>query len=92
MLFFSLVLTLVIGFVPHKTIGFVSIAEEEQAGVDGSEHAETGYDLGSFGAGARGVSFGGLGLRGRLRSIPTMIRGDGTGRPRRSHHQAAHVG
>ena len=48
MLFFSLVLTLVIGFVLHKTIGFRVTAEEEQAGVDGSEHAETGYDLGSF--------------------------------------------
>src|SRR5215204_3841303 len=58
-LLFSLVLTLVIGFVLHKTIGFRVTAEEEQAGVDGSEHAETGYDLGSFGAGARGVSFGG---------------------------------
>ena len=72
MLFFSLVLTLVIGFVLHKTIGF-RVTEEEQAGVDGSEHAETGYDLGSFGAGARGVSLEAQ-LRGRLRSIPTMIR------------------
>ena len=59
MLFFSLVLTLVIGFALHKTIGFRVTEEEEQAGVDGSEHAETGYDLGSFGAGARGVSYGG---------------------------------
>jgi Amt family ammonium transporter len=58
-LLFSLVLTLVIGFALHKTIGFRVTAEEEQAGVDGSEHAETGYDLGSFGAGARGVSYGG---------------------------------
>jgi Amt family ammonium transporter len=58
-LLFSFVLTLVIGFALHKTIGFRVSEEEELAGVDGSEHAETSYDLGTFGAGARGVSFGG---------------------------------
>src|SRR5918993_2459917 len=58
-LLFSFVLTLAIGFALHKTIGFRITEEEEQAGGGGSEHAETGYDLGIFGAGARGVSFGG---------------------------------
>ena len=58
-LFYSLILTLIIGFVLHKTIGFRVSEEDELAGVDGSEHAETGYDLGTLGAGLRGRSFGG---------------------------------
>src|SRR5215207_4604917 len=58
-LFFSFLLSLVIGFVLHKTIGFRVSEEDERAGVDGSEHAETGYDLGTLGGGARGRSFGG---------------------------------
>jgi Amt family ammonium transporter len=62
-LIFSFLLTLVIGFLLHKTIGFRVSEEEEMAGVDESEHAETGYDLGSFGAGARGMSFAGAPAR-----------------------------
>jgi ammonium transporter, Amt family len=58
-LFYSLILTLIIGYALHKTIGFRVTEEDEVAGIDGVEHAETGYDLGSFAAGARGVSFGG---------------------------------
>ena len=58
-LFYSLILTLIIGFILHKTIGFRVSAEDELAGVDCSEHAETGYDLGTLGAGLRGMSFGG---------------------------------
>ena len=58
-LFYSLILTLIIGFVLHKTIGFRVSEEDELAGVDGSEHAETGYDLGTLSAGLRGRSFGG---------------------------------
>jgi ammonium transporter, Amt family len=58
-LFYSLVLTLLIGLLLHKTIGFRVTEEQEREGVDESEHAETGYDLGTFGAGARGLSFGG---------------------------------
>ena len=58
-LFYSLILTLIIGFVLHKTVGFRVSDEDELAGVDGSEHAETGYDLGTLGAGLRGRTFGG---------------------------------
>jgi Amt family ammonium transporter len=58
-LVYSGILTFVIGTILHKTIGFRVSAEEEAAGIDGIEHAETGYDLGSLGSGMRGVSFGG---------------------------------
>jgi ammonium transporter, Amt family len=58
-LFFSLIMTLIIGLLLHKTIGFRVSEEEELSGVDESEHAETSYDLGTFGAGARGLSYGG---------------------------------
>ncbi|HEY5821196.1 MAG TPA: ammonium transporter [Propionibacteriaceae bacterium] len=61
-LLYSFILTLLIGFLLHKTIGFRITEEDEMAGVDGSEHAETGYDLGAFGAGAR-MSFGGAAPR-----------------------------
>jgi ammonium transporter, Amt family len=65
---FSLIMTLLIGLLLHKTIGFRVSDEEEMAGVDGSEHAETGYDLGTFGAGARGLSYAG--------SAPTQVEED----------------
>jgi Amt family ammonium transporter len=58
-LLYSGILTFVIGFVLHKTIGFRVSSEDELEGVDSSEHAETGYDLGTLGASLRGVSFGG---------------------------------
>jgi ammonium transporter, Amt family len=57
-LFFSLIMTLLIGLLLHKTIGFRVSEEEELTGVDETEHAETSYDLGTFGAG-RGLSYGG---------------------------------
>jgi Amt family ammonium transporter len=65
---FSLILTLAIGLLLHKTIGFRVSEEQERAGVDESEHAETSYDLGTFGAGARGLSYGG--------STPTQVEED----------------
>jgi Amt family ammonium transporter len=58
-LIYSGILTFVIGFLLHKTIGFRVSSEDELEGVDSSEHAETGYDLGTLGASLRGVSFGG---------------------------------
>jgi Amt family ammonium transporter len=65
---FSLIMTLLIGLLLHKTIGFRVSDEEEMAGVDESQHAETGYDLGTFGAGARGLSYAG--------SAPTQVEED----------------
>jgi Amt family ammonium transporter len=58
-LLFSGILTFLIGFVLHKTIGFRVADSDELEGVDSVEHAETGYDLGTLGASLRGVSFGG---------------------------------
>jgi Amt family ammonium transporter len=65
---FSLIMTLLIGLLLHKTVGFRVSDEEEQAGVDESQHAETGYDLGTFGAGARGLSYAG--------SMPSQVEED----------------
>jgi Amt family ammonium transporter len=52
-LIFSFVLTLAIGFLLEKTIGFRIKEEDEVEGIDSTEHAETGYDLGTFGGGSR---------------------------------------
>jgi Amt family ammonium transporter len=65
---FSLIMTLLIGLLLHKTIGFRVSDEEELAGVDESEHAETGYDLGTFGGGVRGLSYAG--------STPSQVEED----------------
>ncbi len=48
-LIFSFVLTFIIGTVLQKTIGFRISEDQEQEGIDGVEHAESGYDLGSLG-------------------------------------------
>jgi Amt family ammonium transporter len=61
-LVYSFVLTLAIGFLLEKTIGFRINSDDEAAGVDSTEHAETAYDLGTFGAGAR-VSLSGAAPR-----------------------------
>ncbi|HEY5848575.1 MAG TPA: ammonium transporter [Microlunatus sp.] len=58
-LIFSFVLTLGIGFLLQKTIGFRLNEDDELEGVDNTQHAETGYDLGTLGAIGRGVAFGG---------------------------------
>jgi Amt family ammonium transporter len=60
---YSFGMTYVIGIILHKTIGFRVSEEDEMTGVDSSEHAETGYDLGTLGAGIRGTSFGGSPVR-----------------------------
>jgi Amt family ammonium transporter len=59
---YSFVLTLLIGLLLHKTIGFRVTEEDEVTGIDGTEHAESGYDLGTLGAGLRGGSFGSAGV------------------------------
>jgi Amt family ammonium transporter len=48
-LVYSFVLTFVIGWVIHKTMGFRIAEEDEITGIDSVEHAETGYDLASIG-------------------------------------------
>ena len=54
----SFVLTYLIGLLLEKTIGFRITREEELEGVDGTEHAETGYDLNPLGSIGRGATFG----------------------------------
>ncbi|MGR6965596.1 ammonium transporter [Geodermatophilus sp. URMC 61] len=50
-LVYSFVLTLVIGVVIAKTMGFRVAEEDEVTGIDSVVHAETGYDLDSLGGG-----------------------------------------
>jgi Amt family ammonium transporter len=42
---YSLVVTLILGFALHKTLGFRVSEDTEISGIDLAEHAETGYDL-----------------------------------------------
>src|SRR6476646_9605213 len=55
---FSFVVTYLIGLALHKTIGFRVTPEEETSGIDLAQHAETGYDFGSFGGSRTGVVTG----------------------------------
>jgi ammonium transporter, Amt family len=50
-LVFSFVLTLVIGWVLEKTVGFRVDADSEVAGIDQALHAESGYDFSQLGVG-----------------------------------------
>jgi Amt family ammonium transporter len=54
----SFVLTYLIGLLLQKTIGFRVSEEDEQTGVDETEHAESGYDLNTLGASLRGIGSG----------------------------------
>ena len=47
---FSFVLTLVIGVVIQKTMGFRISEEDEITGIDNVVHAESGYDFASLGS------------------------------------------
>ena len=49
-LVFSFVLTLVIGFLIQRTIGFRISEEDEITGIDNVVHAESGYDFASLGS------------------------------------------
>jgi len=51
---YSFVVTLILGFIIEKTIGFRVKAEDEVDGIDLSEHAESAYELSSS---SRGGSF-----------------------------------
>ncbi len=59
-LIYSFVVTFVIGWVLHKTMGFTISEEEEVSGIDLLEHAETAYDLGSFTGGSRSLPTSGV--------------------------------
>jgi Amt family ammonium transporter len=51
---YSLVVTLVLGFIIDKTIGFRVDEEVEVNGIDLDQHLETAYDLAASGGGALG--------------------------------------
>ncbi len=53
-LLYSFVGALIIGLILHKTIGLRTTDEDEVAGIDESEHAESGYDFSSLGGRAGG--------------------------------------
>ena len=48
---FTAIMTAIIGLAIHKTIGFRISVEEEIAGIDLMQHAETGYEFGGLGTG-----------------------------------------
>jgi len=52
------VLTYLIGLLLEKTIGFRVSEEDEATGIDETEHAESGYDLGTLGGSLRGIGIG----------------------------------
>ncbi len=47
---YSFVVTLILGFILHKTIGFRISEDEEAAGIDISVHAESAYEMTSVGS------------------------------------------
>ena len=49
---YSFILTLLIGIVIQKTMGFRLDEEDEVTGIDQVEHAESGYDWGTLGGGS----------------------------------------
>jgi Amt family ammonium transporter len=52
---YSFVLSLLLGFAVHKTIGLRVGAEAEIEGIDGAEHSETAYDWGRLAGSLRSV-------------------------------------
>jgi Amt family ammonium transporter len=51
-LVFSFAVTLAIGYLIQRTVGFRIDEESEVAGIDSAEHAETAYDVAGLGGGA----------------------------------------
>jgi len=55
-LIYSFVITLVLGFIIAKTMGFRLSEEDEVEGIDGVEHAESAYDFATSGGGGRSLT------------------------------------
>jgi Amt family ammonium transporter len=70
-LVYSFVLTLVIGVAIQKTVGFRVTDQNEIAGIDNAEHAETAYDFASLGGG------GGTSLVGQAHAEARSTEGVG---------------
>lgn len=62
---YSFLVTLVVGFAINKTVGFRISSDEEVAGIDLAEHAETAYELGSSGGGGHFAGIGQSALRNK---------------------------
>ena len=81
---FSFVVTYLIARVIHATLGFRVTRDDEMAGIDQSEHAETAYDLGGLAAGRMGVGAllvaAGSAPDPRPRSLPGLDTTPTTGR------------
>jgi ammonium transporter, Amt family len=60
---YSFLITLVVGFAIKKTVGLRVSTDEEVAGIDLAEHAETAYELGSSGGGGHFAGIGQSALR-----------------------------
>ena len=68
---YSFILTVIIGVLIQKTIGFRVTEEDEITGIDSIEHAETAYDFASLG----GSSGGGTSLAGQARAEARSTEG-----------------
>jgi Amt family ammonium transporter len=55
-LFYSFAVTLVLGYVIAKTMGFRLAEEDEVEGIDGVEHAESAYDFATSGGAGRALA------------------------------------
>jgi Amt family ammonium transporter len=73
---YSLVATTLIGLAIQKTIGFRIGEEQEIAGIDSVEHAETAYDFASLGGGGS-ASGGAASLVGQARAEARNTEGAG---------------
>ena len=82
---YSFLITGVIGFALHKTLGFRIDRDAEVQGIDIQEHAETSYDLGSIGGG--GLAHAGASM---FASHSTSSAANGSTSPAgTSNHQGA---
>jgi ammonium transporter, Amt family len=67
---YSLVVTLIIGYLIRFTMGFRVDQEAEVTGIDESEHAESGYELTGIRTGSSGISRAADALAGRVPALP----------------------
>jgi Amt family ammonium transporter len=67
---YSLVATLIIGYLIKVTIGFRVDREDEVAGIDESEHAESAYELTGIRGGSSAITRAADALAGRTPAVP----------------------
>ena len=79
-LIYSFIVTFAIGWVLHQTMGFTIAKDDEVSGIDLLEHAETAYDLASFGGSRAGTGGGGF-VASRTQSVTTELTAELTAEP-----------